>query len=158
MTKKSYPHGRAVSRSKARTNDRDIPGAYRAVSPESGEHPVDLAIDQMRDIKAARRQLHRCSEHLRKCSTDIKVFIAYEDAWSNYCFLREERYFDLGHRNGTLAGRAESVAASMANDAKVRALAQQICHAAAMSDLPPERLAATIMEVARAIVLGLPMP
>jgi hypothetical protein len=158
MTKKSYPHGRAVSRFAASIEDRRIPSAYRALSPESGEHPVDMAIDQMRDIKAARRRLHRRSEYLRKCSTDAEAFIAYEDAWSNYCIVRDQRYFDLGYRNGTVAGRAESLAASATKDANVRAFAHQICHAAAMADLSQERLAATMMEVARAIVLGLPMP
>ncbi len=159
MTKKAYPEASRVSRPNQPAQKRDrLPQAYRALNPVTGEHPVDVAIDQMRDVRAARRDLRRCSDRLRDLVQDISAFVAFEDAWSNYCILRNQRYFDFGYAHGLLVGRAESLAASADRDPNARAFAHQICHAAAMSDLSQERLAATMLEVARAIVLGLPMP
>jgi len=132
---------------------------YEASRPTEGVegHPVDVVIDRLPKVASLCRRLLRLAKRWQCEVSDAQAFIAYEDLRLEYLRLREQGYFDAGYHYGLLAGRAESHAASAAENPAVRAFAHQIGLAAAVAKIPQPRIAAALMEIARAMVLGLPL-
>ena len=132
---------------------------YEASRPTEGieGHPVDVAIDRLPRVANLRRSLLRLAKRWQGEASDQQAFVAYEDLRLEYLMLREQGYFDAGYRYGLLAGRAESRDASATANPAVRAFAHQVGLAAAVAKIPQPRIAAALMEIARAMVLGLPL-
>jgi hypothetical protein len=123
---------------------------YEASRPTEGVegHPVDVVIDRLPKVASLCRRLLRLAKRWQGEVSDAQAFIAYEDLRLEYLRLREQGYF---------AGRAESHAASAVENPAVRAFAHQVGLAAAVAKIPQPRIAAALMEIARAMVLGLPL-
>jgi len=68
--------------------------------PRSGHGPPHA------DVRAARMHMARAAKRLRERPQDQARFIAYDDAWTAYCVVCEERYFNLGFDHGTRTGVA----------------------------------------------------
>ncbi len=157
MTKRRYPESSSVSRAPRPRRTRPVPNHYAAAQPPGhmGEHPVDIEIDHLPEFVSRRRKLSHLRQAVQKHARDAHAFIEYEDARTEYTILREQAYFNAGVERGLIAGRAESRAAS--TDPEVRSFAHQVGLAAASTSIPLERTAAALLDVARAVVLGLPM-
>jgi len=152
------PPRRSPPRQQPVSTNPPFPRRFEALAPEGDEHPIDVLVARMPAVATIHRRLRRASDALRKCVTDRRKFIAYEDLWTEYTVRREQRYFDAGFAHGQLAGRAESGAASIAATPAARALARQIMLTATTSQLRRDRMIAVLLELARAIVLGLRLP
>jgi hypothetical protein len=152
MTKKRYRKTARVFRSGKRRGRCLLPDYYSAAQPPgtSDEHPVDLLIDAMPEVARRRRRLVRMAGLWQRKVGDERAYIAYEDLRLEYFSLREELYFNAGFERGLLAGRAEGREA----DADTRAFAHQIGLAVATADLPQSHIAAALIDVAKAVVLG----
>ena len=133
-----------------------FPDHYSAAQPPgaSDEHPVDVLIGELPEIVSRRRKLSQMTKRVQSQVRDQALFVRYADCWTEYASLREERYFNAGFEQGLLAGRAESRAAS----ATARTLAHQIRLIVATTNIPLPHVAATLLGVARAAVLGLLPP
>ena len=131
----------------------------RGQPPHGGRRgsPVDVVIDRLPKVASLCRRLLRLAKRWQGEVSDAQAFIAYEDLRLEYLRLREQGYFDAGYHYGLLAGRAESHAASAAENPAVRAFAHQVVLAAAVARIQQPRIAAALMEIARAMVLGLPL-
>jgi hypothetical protein len=155
MTKKRYRKTARVSRSGKSHGRHPLPDHYAAAQPPdtSGEHPVDFLIDSIPEIARRRRRLVRMAKRWQHEVVDERAFIAYEDLRLEYFTLREQLYFNAGFERGRLAGRADS--ADLATS--TRAFAHQLGLAVATADLPQPHIAAAMIEVAKAVMLGLPL-
>ncbi|MBN2575419.1 MAG: hypothetical protein JXP73_12720 [Deltaproteobacteria bacterium] len=155
MTTKRYPETKSLSRSRKICPALPFPDHFAAAQPPAtnGEHPVDLLIDAIPEVASRRRKLVRMAKRWQAEARNKPAFIAYEDARLDYFVLREQLYFNAGFERGLLAGRAESRHA----DAATHAFAHQLGLAVAASDMPSPRIAAALLEVAKAVVLGLPL-
>jgi hypothetical protein len=154
MTKKRYRKTARVSRS-GKSERYLFPDHYTAAQPPgtSGEHPVDILIDAIPEVASRRRKLVRMAKGWRRRVGDERAFINYEDARLDYFVLREQLYFNAGFERGLLAGRAHAREV----EAGTRAFGHQLGLAVATADLPPSHVAATLLEVAGAVALGLPL-
>lgn len=152
MASKRRPKVPAGSRADRRHNQH-----FAALQRESSEHPVDVAVDRMPEIARLRgKLLRRADQVMAKCG-DAKLFIAYEDLRSDYCSRREAGYFDCGWDHGRLAGRAESLGASASANPAARELMRDLLVLAAESTLPRGHVVAVVLEMARALAIGMPM-
>jgi len=172
MTSKRYRESKKMSRSRSQhrtaadrtRNPRSQVrlhgpcGYFNACRPEQApeEHPVDLAVDHLPRVASLRRKLLRLAERWQGEVEDPRAFVAYEDLRLEYLTLREQNYFNAGYHHGLLAGRAQSRDASPEADPALRVFAQQVRVAVTLAKIPQPRIAAALMQLARAIVLGLP--
>jgi hypothetical protein len=172
MTKKPYPKAPRVSRSgrsarspqprqqRSRDDQRrsyPFPRAYAALGGD-GEHPVDAIFDRLPRIAALDRKLRRLAHRYEAGVKDTAGFIAYEDARLDQRLQRQEVFFDAGHHEGRIIGLLESLSASVSGSARARELVRQFRLAIMTTVLPPDRIVAVLLELARAIVLGQQLP
>jgi hypothetical protein len=169
MTKKRYPKTARVSRSaQGRRSPGRLPqpvdteerpltrNAFRNLDPSVGDNPVAAMVHRMPDVRAARGHLARAAKRLRERPQDRARFIAYDDAWTAYCVLCEERYFNLGFEHGTRAGIGMAMGNIATNAAVMRSIARAV-HAAVLAPVAPRQvIAAGLIELARALILPTP--
>jgi hypothetical protein len=173
MTKKPYPKVPRVSRSgrparnspqpRRRPSRDDQQRSYPflrayATLGGSGEHPVDTIVDRLPEIALLDRKLRRVANRYQAEIKDAAAFIAYEDARLDQRLQRQEAFFDAGHHEGRITGILESLSASVAGSARARELARQLRLAIMTTVLPPDRIVAALLELARALVLGQQLP
>jgi hypothetical protein len=153
MTTKRSPKSKARPPSPKVHSTRPFPDHYSAAQPPRAgeEHPIDVLIGELPEIASRRRKLSQMANNVRSQVHDETAFVRYVDCVSEYTARREQLYFDVGFERGLLAGRAETRAASAA----ARALVHQIGLLVATSNTPLPDVAAALLEVARAVVLGL---
>jgi len=155
MTSKRSRETGGRSRSAKTDRGRSVPNHYAEAEPagSSEAHPVDIQVDGLPDIAARRRRFGEMLKALQRQVADQLAFIRLMDAKLEYSTLRERTFFNVGFERGLVAGRAESREASKAS----RALAHQIGLAVATTDICQPHTAAALLDLARAIVLGLPI-
>jgi hypothetical protein len=169
MTLKRYRESKSVSRSSRlrpgaegqhdSQQSQQPPDHYAKLQPagSSDPNPVDVAIDRSPKLAGLRRKLLRLAKKCQQSAPDQHAFVTYEDLRLQYMVERERLYYNAGHRHGLTLGRAESWMARASSDPVARAFSHKIGLEIALADLPGPRLAATLLEVARAVVLGLPL-
>jgi hypothetical protein len=170
MTKKTYRKAPRVSRSapasgRAAHVHQQIPRARLARGypferhygelQGDDEHPVDLIIGRITQIKTLDRRLGRLARRWQEQVRDAEGYRDYEDTRLLQRCLREEAFFDAGHQQGRLVGRAECLSASIGISDNARALARQVRAALATAKIPSALAATTLLELARGLVLGL---
>jgi hypothetical protein len=122
---------------------------------EELEHPADELVYQMPDVIAADQAARTLSAELSGSELAHRSagrWAEYEDARFHQRALHEERFFDVGYEMGRLAGLAESRDAAVGLD--VESLGRQVQEVVVASQLPPARVAAVLLDAARALVLG----
>jgi hypothetical protein len=167
MTKKRYlktPHASRSAVADARPPQRPLrsarypfPRRYCDLQGDE-EHPIDAVIARIPAIAALDRKLLRQSHVWESQVRDAEAYRDYEDARLRQRCLREEAFFDGGHREGRLVGLVESLSASIAGSQRAGKLARQIRTALLTTILPPDRIVAVLLELARAIALGQQLP
>jgi hypothetical protein len=171
MTKKRYPKTARVSRS---APTRRPPGrlpqpvdteecpstrnAFRNLDPSVGDNPVAAMVHRMPDVRAARMHMARAAKRLRERPQDQARFIAYDDAWTAYCVVCEERYFNLGFDHGTRAGMGMALGNIAANAAVMRSIARAVHAAVLAPGAPMQVIAAGLIELARPLMLPASAP
>ena len=171
MTKKRYPKTPRVSRSApgrrppgqlpqpVDTEERPLTrNAFRNLDPCIGDNPVAAMVHRMPDVRTARGHLARAAKRLRKCPQDRRRFIAYDDAWTKYCVLCEERYFNLGFEHGTRAGMGMAMGNIAANMAVMRSITRAVRTVVLAPKAPTQVIAAGLIELARSLILPAPVP
>ena len=166
MTKKRYPKTARVSRSApgrrppgrlpqpADTEERPLTGnAFRNLDPNVGDNPVAAMVYGMPDVRAARMHMARAAKRLRERPQDQARFIAYDDAWTAYCIVCEERYFNLGFDHGSRAGMGMAMGNIAANTAVMRSIAGAVHGAVLAPKAPTQVIAAGLIELARSLML-----
>lgn len=170
MTTKRYPESRDLSRPRRKSTrppsatprNRSRPfGRHfeKLDTPASSgeEHPINAMVDRIPKVRALQRRFLGQAKRVQALCSDQGAFIALQDLRLEFAIMRERLFFDAGHHLGLVVGRAESHAASASNDQLVRSFTHQVGLVAASGSLPPERLAAALLQVTRSVVLGLPM-
>jgi hypothetical protein len=119
------------------------------------DHPADNLVNEMPEVRAADQAAQAISVEL--CGSDMALraaerWVEYEDARFHQRALHEERFFDVGYEMGRLAGLAESRDAGWG--VEVESLGRQVHEVVVASQLPPARVAAVLLDAARALVLG----
>jgi hypothetical protein len=123
--------------------------AYQYLSPTTGENPIDATIDDLPDVVLARQKMKQASARLRKRAGRTNLFVAYEDAWSYYCIVRNEHYFNKGFEFGARFAPVLRDSATL-----VRALRPVLREIQAVhASLPERMLAGGLMEIARAFLI-----
>jgi len=105
-------------------------------------------------MAARRRMLAKLRHGIQGQVRRQRDFITYEDGRLDFAVRRERAYFNEGYRRGHLAGLADAHEASVKVDPAVRAFAHQVCLAVAAAKIPKPKMAAAILDVARAVVLA----
>jgi hypothetical protein len=156
MTTKRYPESKNLSRSRKVRRTRPFPDHYTAAQPASTseEYPVDVLIDDLPEIASRRRRLSKMVKEIQRQARDETAFIRLMDAKFEYTSRREQLYFNVGYQRGQLAGLAGSCGVSSQVDANVRRFVHQLCLAVASAKLPKPKMAAALLDVARAVVLA----
>jgi predicted phage gp36 major capsid-like protein len=119
---------------------------------------VDAVVDAVPAIAARGRRLRRMSTRIAAEVKDRAGYIRYEDLRLEQQIEREELFFDAGHARGEIVGRQESHETAAAATPNGRALARAIASAALACELPRDQVVAVVLESARALVLGQPIP
>lgn len=171
MTKKRYPKTARVSRSAPARRPRNRPSwpadgeerpltrnAFRNLDRSVGDNPVAAMVHRMPDVRAARMHMARAAKRLRERPQDQARFIAYDDAWTEYCVVCEERYFNLGFDHGTRAGMGMALGNIAANTAAMRSIARAVHAAVLAPGAPRQVIAAGLIELARPLMLPAPAP
>ena len=169
MTKKRYPKNARVSRlAPARrprgrqpvdTEKRPLTrSAFRNLDPSVGDNPVAAIVHRMPDVRSARMHVARAAKRLRERPQDQMRFIAYDDAWTAYCVVSEERYFNLGFDHGTRAGMGMAMGNVAASVAVMRSIARAVHAAALAPGAPRQVIAAGLIELARPLMLPASAP
>jgi hypothetical protein len=169
MTKKRYPKTARVSRSAPARRPRNRPSrpadgeerpltrnAFRNLDPSVGDNPVAAMVHRMPDVRAARSHMAHTAKRLRERPQDQARFIAYDDAWTAYCVICEERYFNLGFDHGTRAGMGMAMGNIAANAAVMRSIARAVHTAVLAPRAPRQVIAAGLIELARSLILPAP--
>ena len=123
------------------------------------EHPVDTVIDRIPNIATVDRKVVDLSRRWPNEVRDAEGYRNYEDFRVKQRVLREEAFFDAGHREGFLGGvLSKSLNASANLNSDSRAFARKIQIARIGSKLPAEQsVAVAAFEITRALVLGRPL-
>jgi hypothetical protein len=119
------------------------------------EHPADELVQQIPEVMAADQAARALSTELGGSELALRAadrWVEYEDARFHQRALHEERFFDVGYEMGRLAGLAESRDAGWG--VEVESLGRQVHEVVVASQLPPARVAAVLLDAARALVLG----
>ena len=155
MTKERYPESKDLSRTRKKRRPFRLPDRYAAVQPArtSEDHPVDLLIESLPGMAALRRKVVGLREVVQRQIRRQPDFVRYEDARTDFACQREQAYYNLAYERGRFAGVAESSAAAGTSDPAVRAFQDQLCTAVAEAKLPKSKVAAALIDVARAVVL-----
>jgi hypothetical protein len=124
--------------------------AYHYLTSTTGEHPIDVEVGNLRDVVLARRKMRRASARLQSHPGQPALFVAYEDAWSNYNMLRDEQYFNRGFEFG--ARFAPLFRDSPALVHSLRPLLREL--QTVRDSIPDHVLAGGLMEMARAFLLA----
>jgi hypothetical protein len=130
---------------------------YQRLFERAGEqnHPADELVEQMPDVRAADKATRALAAEVGKAEPAMRAperWAEYEDAQFHQRTLREERFFDVGFEMGLVAGLAEAREASVGLE--VESLRRQVHEIVVASSLPPARVAAVLLDAARALVLG----
>jgi hypothetical protein len=172
MTKRKYTRGPRLSaaphpprpRPKRRPRARPTPHRGRpfpreyAALQDHETHPIDKLVSAIPEVAALDRRVRGLARRRQQQATDRQAFIEYEDLRLGQHLLREELHFDAGFERGRLAGRAESLAVSRRADREGTDLARKVEVLVSATKLPPARVAALLLEVSRALVVGLGRP
>ena len=118
------------------------------------EHPVDAAIGKISRIAAIDRKVLALSRHWQKQVDNPDAYAHYEDLRFFQRCVREEAFFDAGFEEGKLVGVARSAANSRTATAAGHRLATGVFQAVRTSRLSRAHIAAVLLELARAFVLG----
>jgi hypothetical protein len=155
MTNERYPESKDLSRARKARRPFRLPDHFAAAQPArpSDEHPVDLLIASLPGMAALRRKISRLRQVVQRQVRNRLDFIAYDDARTDYACRSQEAYFNCGYERGRFAGVAESSTATGTSDPAVRAFQGQLCIAVAEAKLPKAKVAAALIDVARAVVL-----
>lgn len=156
MTKKPYPKTHHVSR--AARSPRHPSSAYPferryAALQGDDEHPIDQIIDRIPKIAELDGKVVDLSRRWSDEVRDAEAYREYEDLRVAQRALREEAFFDAGHREGLLAGAVESLDASVTLDPESRLFARQLQVARIGSKLSGDHSIAVLLEMARAMLL-----
>lgn len=156
MTKKRYPEPSILSRSKKSRRPFRLRDHYAAAEPRdnSGPHPIDLLVDALPEIAARCRHLNKMVKMVQRTCPDQDAFIRLMDAKFDYTTRREQAFFNLGYQRGHFAGLVQSSAATGIADRVVRDFQHQLGLAVASAKLPKPKIAAALLDVARAAVLA----
>ena len=135
---------------------RPVPDPYVAAQMPSTdeEHPIDVLIDNLPEIALRRRKLLKMAKKVQGQARDETAFIEFMDTKFDYTTRREHLYFNAGFERGYFEGLADSSEASAKVDPAVRAFGHQVCLAVASAKLPKPKMAAALLDVARAVVLA----
>jgi hypothetical protein len=129
---------------------------YDLMRADGEENPIDALIEQIPEIVAVRKKVRTLALRVRDRVADVPMFIDLQDLRVLQGAVREEAYFDAGFAEGQIVGRAESLDRSAANNSRAsRSLVRKIRRAVLESRLTGTHAAAVLIEVSRAIVLGL---
>jgi hypothetical protein len=133
---------------------------YAALADEEGPNPIDAAIDRLPEIAAFRRPIIRAQRAVLKGLSDPSPLMRLETLVNERAFLREVRTFDAGVEHGRVLSGAASLPAADTDERAVGRIVREISVAAFLPNprLPRERLVALLLELARALVLGLALP
>lgn len=160
MTKKTYPKtprvSRAPSTSARRSRGYPFERRYAALQGDD-EHPVDAVIDRIPKIAAIDREVVDLSRRWPNEVRNAEAYRNYEDLRVEQRVLREEAFFDAGHREGFLGGVLESLNANANLNSDSRAFARKIQVARIGSKLPLGQSMAVLLEIVRALALGRPL-
>jgi hypothetical protein len=118
------------------------------------DHPVDAAIRKIRRIASIDRKVLALSRHWQEQVDHPDAYAHYEDLRFFQRCVREEAFFDAGFEEGKLVGIARSVANSRTATAEGHRLATGVFQAVRTAKLPHAHIAAVLLELARAFVLG----
>jgi len=130
--------------------------AFRNLDPSVGDNPVAAMVHRMPDVRAARMHMARAAKRLRERPQDQARFIAYDDAWTAYCVVCEERYFNLGFDHGTRTGVGMAMGNIAANAAVMRSIARAVHAAVLAPGAPRQVIAAGLIELAATLMLPAP--
>jgi hypothetical protein len=150
MTKKRYAKNTDLSRSRTRGDK----GAFETLQPPSEPHPVDVTVDRIPSIAAGAKRLIRQSDRFKRQVGSPAAFVAYEDLRLSIQSKREVAYYNIGHEHGLLLGRSQAFASRPGQTAASRSFRRAVLSATKLADLRPEQLAAVLLELAHACVLG----
>ncbi len=152
MTKKRYPKTARTSRS-ARQRHYPFERRYAALQGDD-EHPVDAIIDRIPQITRLDRKLARMSKSMQNQAGDAEAYLSFEDLRLEQRCTREEAFFDAGHEQGRIDGATEAMNASVTANPEARTFAKHIRAARLASRMPPDRVVAVLLEIARGIVMA----
>ncbi len=130
---------------------------YAEANPNGEEiHPVDAAIARRLPHRSLRRKIRATTAAMvRALGPRQDLWLKLEDLTMRYRLDREEAYFNLGYELGVTAGRTEALAASVRRGSRAqRELATRIRNITVEAELPPSIKVATLLETARALVIG----
>jgi hypothetical protein len=158
MTTRRYVNSTDLSRSKIRGDKprhqprrRRIGAHFEALQPESAEHPVDVIVDQLPAIATLTRRALRRADVIKAQVRDRKAFIEYEDLRLNLRTEREIAYYNLGHEDGQVVGRLESLGAQRGAS---QGLAREVRRTVVGSKLRAYQVGMVLLELARAYLIG----
>jgi hypothetical protein len=153
MTKKRYAKKPGLSRS--RTPD-DETGAFEALRPPTGEHPVDARVDRLPPVARRRRVVPRQETKVSARIRHVADFVAYQDLRLQLESERETAYYDIGYANGAAMARAESLAGRARWNARATSFSRHVLVATKRLELSQRQSALVLLELAHALVMGIP--
>jgi hypothetical protein len=134
---------------------------YRAARPDPGEaHPVDTIVARLPGHARLRRQIHRLSERLiEQLGAQSQRWIELESLINRVHTEREEAHYNLGYAHGLVAGRISArqqlvPGRRRGGNGIMKALRTAVLNAG----MPTPAMVAALLEIAWALVLGLPPP
>jgi hypothetical protein len=155
LPKPTQPRRRPRHRRKPRRSSYPFEKAY-AVLQDDTDHPVDLTVDAIAAIARIDRRARLLAHHFEEHVDSPEKYRDYEDLRLLQRCMREEAFYDAGHAHGVVAGRLGSREVFSRASAQGRTLLRQILTAVQTSTLPSKTVAALLVEIVRAVVLGLP--
>jgi hypothetical protein len=141
-------------------------GHFRRLRPPAGDedHPVDRLVAALPEVRAVDRRARRIAGRLgadARARANAAAWIRYDDLRLLQRTVRQEAYFDAGWELGSVAGAAASLGREAGGSAAQRdaALADElglaVTRLAVTTPLDRDHAAAVLLEIARALILGL---
>jgi hypothetical protein len=120
-------------------------------------HPIDDLMARDRGLARIRRRALRCLKRLQ-ARPDADAVLDFEAERNHLDAARVEAAYNVGFEGGLIAGRLDGLRtrAGRARSAEEIALARAMRSALSSARLPPGRAEAVLLELAWAIVLGVP--
>jgi hypothetical protein len=160
MTPRTYPESKKQSRPRKPRRSFRLPDHYAAAEPECpGQvHPVGLLIEGVPGMAARQQKVARLRQVVRRQVRRQADFARYEDARTDLATRRAHSYYNLGYERGQFAGMAISSTSTETSGPALKAFHRWICLGISSVELPPHKIAAALLDVARATVLALRPP
>jgi hypothetical protein len=114
---------------------------------------VDEATSRLPKVITARRKMRKASNRLQKLVPDRSLFVAYDDAWSNYQMIREQSHFNFGYEMGLTDGIARSACDSQHDNPFMKSIILAIYKATLQPKANREMIVAGLLEMARALLV-----